>query len=280
MTNWKEHKIEEKWYIRDFICFKLDKFVPYSSLLSGGGMMGTALTINCTNSYPFDTYQVGDILEIDWDRTRQASKNMTFDDLNIVRKPGSSFGIVITKAKFKRHLHQNCHRWWFSRDASNAKYKNRQGTRDLYAYDDKYTIKIREILEDPGVINDRKISELPPPGTGHAATGLITAISELLAFPTGGMSLISGALGVGAFEMLEQGNAEARSRIISMPRDIRFTLSADSSRWVAEEIPVDGIRQVAINICEWSNEVYRERYEQQYSSEYQYYIEYRPPTPS
>lgn len=189
---------------------------------------------------------------------------------------------IFTKEKFKRHIHKNCHRNWFSKNSNNVRYKNRQGTRDVNSYDDKYTIRIKNVLEDPGIINDRKISELPAPGTGHGLAGLSGVVGGLLAVPTGGVSLITGAIYAGIFEMGEQTYSEMRSRMISMPQDVNFTITSDESEWIDEEVPVDGVRQLALNICEWSNQVYKERYEQKRSDNYEFqtYIEQRPPTPN
>jgi len=40
--------------------------------------------------------------------------------------------------------------------------------------------------------------------------------------------------------------------------NIYFIIVGD--KWVAEEIPVNGIRQVAINVSEWSNQIWEEKF--------------------
>ena len=46
--------------------------------------------IFCTNDYPFKTWEIGDYIEIDNDKTRYKSIYDVFDDTDIVRKFGSS----------------------------------------------------------------------------------------------------------------------------------------------------------------------------------------------
>jgi len=46
--------------------------------------------IFCVDCHPFSTYQVGDCLEIDVDKTANYGGEKHFDDTNIVRKFGSS----------------------------------------------------------------------------------------------------------------------------------------------------------------------------------------------
>jgi hypothetical protein len=56
-------------------------------------------------------------------------------------------------------------------------------------------------------------------------------------------------------------------------RTVYFNITGDDSKWEVSRVQWYGIKQVAENICKWSNEVYTERYINQA------YIEYRPPTP-
>jgi len=79
--------------------FSLDKLMYYE------GEPG--LFINCADSPPFNTWQVGDCLEIDWDLTRQIKKFSVFSDTSMVSKVtptnvittrGSSSDIVVSSS--------------------------------------------------------------------------------------------------------------------------------------------------------------------------------------
>jgi len=51
---------------------------------------GVSCLINCDNSCPFNTYQVGDYIEVDLDRVEQENKFYIFNNINVVRKVDSS----------------------------------------------------------------------------------------------------------------------------------------------------------------------------------------------
>ncbi|MCE8159178.1 MAG: hypothetical protein I3270_02055 [Candidatus Moeniiplasma glomeromycotorum] len=157
---------------------------------------------------------------------------------------------IFDEYAFKNYLRNHAERNWFSKDASNTRYKNCQGTRNLEPYSNRYAVRVREILKDPGVSGDR--SAMQTITTITTGSGFLSAV---LAPITAG-----GSLAFFGTSLLAGGAGALTSSYINDPRGVYFTLSGDGSKWVVEEVPVDGIRQVAINICEWSNQVYNERF--------------------
>lgn len=85
MTDWQKRKITGKQVHSnfDFISFDLDDYVENRERLGGS-------FIFLANSYPFNTYQEGDYIEIDFDKTGCKERGHIFDDSSIVRKFGSS----------------------------------------------------------------------------------------------------------------------------------------------------------------------------------------------
>ena len=176
------------------------------------------------------------------------------------------------KHNFKKYLHRNCHRSWFSKQEDNARYKDSRGIRDVESYSDEYTVRVKEILRDPELNkNIARGGEIISSGQA-AAAGI--ACAALAPFTLGG-SLFAGAAAVGW-----GGVATLASEKKNKPEDVYFTITGDDSRWVAEDVVMGGIKDVAYKICKWSNEVHRERYEKRQSDEFQTYIEQRTPTPN
>jgi len=75
----------KKTYVEDSIRFNLDEQVLYSEKWQEIGSL-----IYCADSYPFNTWQVGDCLEINWDRTIYERKYNVISDIGIVRKVSSN----------------------------------------------------------------------------------------------------------------------------------------------------------------------------------------------
>jgi len=92
MTKWEKFKITSKETCKPFdeIIFSLDRAVDYTD----NGHFMLYYFIFCVDCHPFSTYQVGDYLEIDVDKTVNYSSGKHFDDTDIVRKFGSSNEIV------------------------------------------------------------------------------------------------------------------------------------------------------------------------------------------
>jgi hypothetical protein len=89
MTNWRKFKIIRKEINQAFkiINFKLDCHSPRIS----DGQVLYSEQVMCVNRYPFNTWQVGDYLEIDEDKAKTSYEFASFiEDTNIVRKFGSS----------------------------------------------------------------------------------------------------------------------------------------------------------------------------------------------
>jgi len=83
MTNYKVFRITQKQQngcsSGDYVLFDLDDYVTYSCST-------TRNKIFCVDSSPFNTWQVGDYLEIDLDKTQHKDWSGNFSDLSIVRK--------------------------------------------------------------------------------------------------------------------------------------------------------------------------------------------------
>jgi len=87
MTNWQKFKIKtvslpDGTYrnMTDWIFFALDSYYTCS-----GGEINCFF---CVDSYPFNTWQEGNYLEIDLDKIRHYEKRHVFDDTNVIRKFG------------------------------------------------------------------------------------------------------------------------------------------------------------------------------------------------
>lgn len=174
---------------------------------------------------------------------------------------------TFNKQNFKNYLHENCHRNWFSKRDDNARYKTDKGTYDVKDYSHKYTVRVKEILYDPST------KGVDGQAVAGAGVGLATAVGSglvgigLAPFTMGGSLLMLGNTAASA------GLAIHASENINPRRAVYFTITGDGSEWEVSGVEWYGIEEVARNICEWSNEVYVERYINQA------YIEYRPPTP-
>jgi len=94
MTNWQKFKITGKEIHEAFdsITFNLDRGVPYTY----NGYFIMPCYIFCVDCHPFNTYQVGDYLEIDIEKTVNYSSRNNFNDTSIVRKFGSSTNVITT----------------------------------------------------------------------------------------------------------------------------------------------------------------------------------------
>jgi len=95
MTNWKQFRIykielEKNQFKEDYINLHLDSFEAGVILVTFNTSGNVIQTKNC---YPFRTYQVGDILEIDLDRARDYHywyKPRDVDAESIIRKISST----------------------------------------------------------------------------------------------------------------------------------------------------------------------------------------------
>lgn len=91
MTNYKVFKITNKQTGKctsgAYVFFFLDGYVTYECLM-------TTDRIFCVDAPPFNTWQVGDYLEIDLDITRYEDRTKNFGDLNVVRKVSSSSEVI------------------------------------------------------------------------------------------------------------------------------------------------------------------------------------------
>jgi len=193
---------------------------------------------------------------------------------------------IFEKRYFKKYLHKNCRRWWFSKNATNARYKNSNGVYDIDAYGDEYTVRVRETLEDPYLSSKNRESRALA-ATGHgvtAAYGVIVASTTTLAATTGPFAplfvgIALAATGMGAANETVTDVVLENNK--NLPEDVYFYITGDNSYWKAEQVSCGGIRDIAYKICKWSNEVYRERYIQRRSDDYEFQIqiEQRPPTP-
>lgn len=100
MTNWKTYKIEgihTHYTAKNKILFNLgskdEAHVEYK--VENGDP--SFVWVSCTDTYPFNTWEEGDYIEIDNDKTRYESPYEVFDDTSIVRKVSSSTNIVTTR---------------------------------------------------------------------------------------------------------------------------------------------------------------------------------------
>src|SRR5436190_16135872 len=84
---------------------------------------------------------------------------------------------IFDEYTFKNYLRNYAERSWFSKDATNAQYKNRQGTRELEAYSYRYTVRVREILKDPGISTENTVAKV--------GTGVVGAVSGVELFFAG-----------------------------------------------------------------------------------------------
>lgn len=82
MAEWKKFKIEEIKTNSSEVWFRLNDYVFSEFLSPRGGI------IYFSNTFPFNTWQIGDWIEIDMEEIRR-SKRWWIDDTNIVRKVGS-----------------------------------------------------------------------------------------------------------------------------------------------------------------------------------------------
>src|SRR4051812_14285616 len=83
-------------------------------------------------------------------------------------------GYIFTEKNFKDYFKYHAKRDWFSKDPYNSvRYKNRAGTYYCHDYDDKYTLKVKETLKDPGLIIDERatISQMNDMYNNLAMTG-------------------------------------------------------------------------------------------------------------
>jgi len=81
MTNYGKFKIIDQPQLpSNFIKFTLDGYVTYKD--------GAYNKIYFVNRHPFDTYRVGDYLEIDLDRTTSFSSGSDVNDTRIARSYG------------------------------------------------------------------------------------------------------------------------------------------------------------------------------------------------
>jgi len=159
---------------------------------------------------------------------------------------------IFEEHSFKNHLRNNATESWFSTSSDNARYETTAGTRDL-PYTGKPTVRVQATLKDPGT---EKTGWAVAEGIGVGGAALGAAGGLALAPFTFGQSLVLSAA------IAEEGViAKAADEKRKAPENVYFTITGDNSEWVAYDVPVGGIKQVAENICKWSNEVYQERFE-------------------
>jgi len=189
---------------------------------------------------------------------------------------------IFEKDNFKNYLHKNCHRNWFNKCSDNVRYKKvGSSISNVSECSGNYSLRIREVLDEPD-FEFRQGMGVTGAGAGAFATlGFAQFIGEgVAAFFTGGASLaplLVGTLGTAAFGSATVASASLASNEVN----VYFQIDDDGSEWVAKVHAENRrINELAYDIYKWSNEVYKERYEERWSSKYQYYIEHRPPTPS
>jgi hypothetical protein len=197
----------------------------------------------------------------------------------------NNMAYIFEEYNFKNYLHKNCHRDWFT-NKYNIVYTTggESGTRvegtSGYLDSRKYVVNVAGFLRDPGIAREddwiaRGASALTAAGSGYVIVG-----SLALAPFTGGASLIPAALGA-ANAALQTAVLVSTTEEILKPEDVYFELIGDKSEWVAKDISpwyANGSRKiwdVARDLNFWSNQVYEERYVQQFQT----YIQERPPTP-
>ena len=164
---------------------------------------------------------------------------------------------VFEECPFKNYLRNHAERSWFSKDASNARHENHQGIRDLHDYSNRYTVRVKEILKDPRITMEN-VGFKAGAGVGAAVSGVELFFAGALAalVPPAAPAVLT-FLGA---SIVSGGAAAVCADNINRPQEVCFTLTGDNSEWIVQDVPVDGIRQVAINICEWSNQVYNEKF--------------------
>ena len=86
MVNWKTFKIIGKEKSGSSILFRLDDYVCYKATV----LSSDECFILCYDSDPFNTYRVGEYLQIDLDKTRDWHAYHTFCNTDIVKKASSS----------------------------------------------------------------------------------------------------------------------------------------------------------------------------------------------
>jgi len=100
MANWKKVKITEIKRYEDFIQIVLDDYIYVwgETTLPNNNRLPT-LTFLAGICYPFDTWQVGDYIEVDLDKSVNCNHCSIINDTSIVRKvsSSSSTNIVTTR---------------------------------------------------------------------------------------------------------------------------------------------------------------------------------------
>ncbi|RIA82841.1 hypothetical protein C1645_834762, partial [Glomus cerebriforme] len=116
--------------------------------------------------------------------------------------------------------------------ADNAKYKNRSGTYDIDAYDDEYTVRVREVLEDPYLSsNNREGRALVATGYGAtagygvAAAATATLASGPFAPIVGGFALLLTGVGAGTGVVTTTLFEDNKN----LPEDVYFHITGDDS---------------------------------------------------
>lgn len=158
---------------------------------------------------------------------------------------------IFNEDNFKNHLKNNASESWFSQSSSNIRYENANGIFNA-STSSQYTVAVSSSLTDP---SKNKTGEKVAEGvsaTRAAVSGFLSAALMPIAPPA---SVAFGAIAAG-----EGGITKVADDARSNPDDVRFTLSADGGEWVAEQVNVNEVKEVAENIAKWSNEVYQEKF--------------------
>lgn len=152
---------------------------------------------------------------------------------------------------FKNHLKNNASESWFSQDSSNIRYQNTNGTFNT-STSSQYTVAVSSALTDP---SENKTGQKVAEGvsaTEAAVSGFLSAALMPIAPPA---SVAFGVTAAGAGGMTKIAD-DAKSD----PEDVRFVLNADRSEWIAQQVNINEVKEVAENIAKWSNEVYQEKF--------------------
>ncbi|RHZ36766.1 hypothetical protein [endosymbiont GvMRE of Glomus versiforme] len=187
---------------------------------------------------------------------------------------------IFEERNFKSYLHRNCVKVWFAFGEETVQYEDQNGVHSANP-SGKVTVPVPGIIRDPILNKEGMTAQAVGGGVVSAISGVMAGV---LATPfTGGASLalsVAAAANAGVTGVASAALLEERNR----PEDVYFNVvygySVYDTEWVAKNVSPGGVWQVANNVVQWSNQVFRERYVDKKSSEFQSYIEQRPPTPT
>lgn len=185
---------------------------------------------------------------------------------------------IFEEYNFKSYLHKNCKKAWFYSGKYIVQYRDQGGDHPANTTE-RHTVAVSWPIEDP-ILNKKGLGTASAVSATASGTSALLAGTILTAPLTGGASLAIAAgslLNAGAAGTIAVGLFSEKDT----PEDVYFSLNnlSGGSEWVAKNVPVNGAWQVATNVCSWSNQVFQERYVNQQSSQFQAYIQERPPTP-